>query len=179
MTALLLHGIAAGLVVALACGDSGKNSATAQKPEVRATRQARAPTDACTLLTQPEAEAILGKPIAPPAKQPSGACTYTAQAGSGEIMMHVLPMGFASKEEFHAFLVKDTEKMNARIKEGMKKMGATAPETLVEPVPEVGAAAYYADPSLLVLKGGQVLNIIAADRRQAVAVAAKALPRFE
>jgi hypothetical protein len=58
-------------------------------------------------------------------------------------------------------------------------MGATATETAVEPVPEAGAPAYYVDPSLLIFKDGRVLNVIAADRRQAVAVAAKALVRLE
>jgi hypothetical protein len=43
----------------------------------------------------------------------------------------------------------------------------------------VGESAYFVDPSLVVFKKGKVLNIIAADRKQAVAVAAKALPRFE
>ena len=56
---------------------------------------------------------------------------------------------------------------------------ATPKETAVEPVPEVGLPAYYVDPSLVILKNGQVLNIVAADRRQAVAVAAKALPRLQ
>jgi hypothetical protein len=88
-------------------------------------------------------------------------------------------LGFPSKEEFHAFVVKDTDEMNARMKEGLKNTGATVKETAVDPVPQVGDAAYYVDPSLLVLSHGRVLNITAADRRQAVAVAAKVLPRFE
>jgi hypothetical protein len=50
--------------------------------------------------------------------------------------------------------------------------------TTVDPVPEVGQPAYYVDPTLVVLKGGRVLSIVAADRKQATAVAAKAVPRF-
>ncbi len=179
MTTFLRHGIAAGLALALACGDSGKDTATAEAPESGARSRARAPIDACTLLTQAEAEAILGKPIAPPEKGSSSQCSYVAQTGRGDIMLHVLPLEFKSKEAFHAFLVKDTEAMNARMKKGFKNTGATPKETAVEPVPEVGSPAYYVDPTLVVLKGRRVLSILAADRRQAVAVAAKALPRFE
>jgi hypothetical protein len=177
MTTFLLHGMAAGLAVALACGDSGKDAATAQPPQSSAKRPARAPTDPCALLTQAEAEAILGKPIATPEGSASQ-CTYAAQTGSGDIMLHVFPMQFGSKEEFHAFLVKDTEAMNARLKKSFEKTGAAPKETVVEPVPEVGSPAYYVDPTLVVFKEGRVLGILAADRKQAVAVAAKALPRF-
>ena len=64
---------------------------------------------------------------------------------------------------------------------------AGAPSTAVSatgtvlpwPVPAVGDAAYFVDPTLIVLKQGRVLNIMAADRAQAVAVAGKVLPRFE
>jgi hypothetical protein len=36
--------------------------------------------------------------------------------GTGEIMIAVLPLGSKSKEAFHAFVVKDTEELNARMK---------------------------------------------------------------
>jgi hypothetical protein len=179
MTTFLLHSIAAGLAVALACGDSAKDTATAKAPESGARPAARAPVDPCSLLTQAEAEAILGKPIAAPEKGSSSQCSYVAQTGRGDIMLHVLPLEFESKEAFHGFLVKDTEALNARMKKGFKNTGVTPKETSVEPVPEVGSPAYYVDPTLLVLKGRRVLSILAADRPQAVAVAAKALPRFE
>jgi hypothetical protein len=158
MITILLHGVAAGLAVTLA-------------------RPVRAPIDPCGLLTQAEAEAILGKPIAAPEGSPNQ-CTYAAQTGSGDIMLHVLPLQFGSKEEFHAFVVKDTEAMNARLKKSFKNTGAAPPLAAVEPVPEVGSPAYYVDPTLVVFKEGRVLSILAADRKQAVAVAAKALPRF-
>jgi hypothetical protein len=177
MTTFLLHGMAAGLAVVLACGDSGKDVATAQPPQSSAKRAGRAPIDPCALLTQVEAEAILGKPVAAP-EGSSSQCTYAAQSGSGDIMLHVYPLQFRSKEEFHAFLVKDTDAMNARLKESFKDTGAAPKETAVEPVPEVGSPAYYVDPTLVVFKEGRVLGILAADRKQAVAVAAKAVPRF-
>jgi hypothetical protein len=179
MTTLLLHGIAAGLLAAFACGDSPREVAAARQSEGQPNQTQRAPIDICGLLTQAEAEAILGKPIEPPKKRGSGECHYETEPGNGDIMIAVLPLGFKSKEAFHAFLVKDTEAMNARIKKNLKGTGATPKETAVEPAPEVGLPAYYVDPSLVILKNGQVLNIVAADRRQAVAVAAKALPRFK
>lgn len=178
MKALMLYGAAAGLAVALACGDSGRDSAAAQAEETGASTQRRGPIDPCVLLTQGEADAILGKPTAPPEKGGGSQCTYAAQSGRGEIMLHVIPLEFKSKEEFHAFLVEDTEKMNARIKKGFEGTGATFKEVTVDPVPEVGSPAYYVDPTLVVFKDGRVLSILAEDRPQAVAVAAKALPRF-
>ena len=81
--------------------------------------------------------------------------------------------------EFHAFVVKDTESMNAQMKEAMKNTGTTVKETAVEPVSQVGDAAYYVDPSLIILSHGRVLNITASGKDQAVAVAGKVLPRFK
>ena len=91
------------------------------------------------------------------------------------LSFHVLPLTFGSAEEFQAFVVEDTEKMNARLK---KELGDAVKPTTVDPVQEVGESAYYVDPQLLVLKDGRVLGIVAADRTQATAVAAKAVPRF-
>jgi hypothetical protein len=170
MTAIQLYGTLTALAAVLACGDSGDGAAQAKRP-------ARAPVDLCALLTPAEAEAILGTPVAAPQKA-SSQCTYAAQSGRGDIMLHQIPMEFGSKEEFHAFLVEDTKSTNERIKKGFEGTGATAKETTVDPAPEVGSPAYYVDPSLVIFKEGRVLSIIAADRKQAVAVAAKAVPRF-
>lgn len=166
MTTSLSHAIAIELAITLTGGDP-----------TPATTQA----DLCALLTEAEAEAILGKPLAAPEAQPGGDCWYPEQAGAGgggEIILHVLPVRFDSKEKFHAFLVKETEQLNARLKKAMAGTGAEVTETTVEPAPEVAEPAYYVDPSLFVLKGEKVLAIFA-DRAQAVQVAAKALPRFK
>jgi len=92
-------------------------------------------------------------------------------------MLHVLPVRFDSKEKFHAFLVQEQKAADDGMRKAVEKAGGTFKETAVEPVPEVKAPAYYADPTLFVLEGGRVLAI-AASRPHAVAVAAKALPRF-
>ena len=132
----------------------------------------------CDLLTQAEAEAIVGQPLATPAPGRSGECHYATKDGMTDIIVHLMALEFGSKEEFHAFVVKDTERMNARIKKRMEKMGVTVKETAVEPVPEVPAPAYFVDPSLLILtRSGQVLNVTANGRAQSVAIAAKALAR--
>jgi hypothetical protein len=178
MTRLSIPAVAAGFLAMLACADSPKGSAQEQ-PRATADRKAYAPVDACTLLTQAEAEAITGKSIGAPTKGGSGECHYGEEGSSHEIIVYPMMLGFDSKEAFHAFVVKDTEEMNARMKEGLKGTGATVKETAVEPVSQVGDAAYYVEPSLVVLSQGRVLNIVAADRKQAVAVAAKVLPRFE
>jgi hypothetical protein len=136
--------------------------------------------DLCALLTEAEAEGIVGKPLAAPEPRPNGDCWYPEQVGAGaggEIMLHVFPQRFDSEEKFHAFLVKEVKAADESLKKAMEGTGATFKETAVEPVPEVKAPAYYADPTLFVLKNGQLLGI-AASRPHAVAVAAKALPRF-
>lgn len=136
--------------------------------------------DLCALLTEAEAEAIVAKPLAAPERQPGGDCWYPETAGAGgggEIMLHIYPYRFDSKEKFHAFLVQEVKAADESMKEAVAKVGGTFRETAIEPVPEVKAPAYYADPTLYVLKGGQVLGIVAS-RPQAVAVAAKALPRL-
>jgi hypothetical protein len=156
------YAVAAGLVLVLA-GASGVERAAAVQ------------ADMCALLTQEEAAAILGAPVAAPQKGPGNACTYAPQSGRGDdIMIHKLPLTFKSEQEFHAFLVEDTEKMNARLK---KDLGDAVKPSTVDPVPEVGTPAYYVNPTLVILKDGRVLSI-AAEREQAVAVAAKAVPRF-
>src|SRR4029453_8872433 len=79
----------------------------------------------CDLLTQAEAEAIIAQPIAAPAPGGSGECHYATRDGMADLIVYLMPLEFRSKEEFHAFIVEDTEKMNARMKKSMEKMGAT------------------------------------------------------
>jgi hypothetical protein len=172
MTPLLLDAIVAGLALAAIYGSSQQDSVAA--------RSAAAQGNLCALLTEAEAEAIVGKPLAAPELQPGGDCWYPETAGGGgggEIMLHVFPYRFDSREKFHAFLVKEVKAADDGMREAMEGTGATVKETAVEPVPEIEAPAYYADPTLFVLKGGKVLAI-AAVRPHAVAAAAKALPRF-
>lgn len=167
MTTKLRYTATAGLVLALAC--AAALQAGAQRPPAK-------PVDGCSLLTQEEAAGILGTAVTAPQKGSGSTCSYGTQSGMGDdIMIHMLPLTFGSEEEFHAFLVEDTEKMNARIK---KDLGDAVKPTTVDPVPEVGKSAYYVDPTLVILKDGRVLSIVAADRKQATAVAAKAVPRF-
>ena len=178
MSTFLIHSIAAGLLLGLACGDSAKEAARAQASAAGGRPKPFVQADACALLTKAEAEAILGQTIGPPTKGGSGECHYGEAGSSAEIVVYPMMLGLRSKEEFGAFVKQDTEAMNERMKEGLKGTGATVKETAVEPVPQVGDAAYYVDPSLVVLSQGRVLNITAAGREQAVAVAGKVLPRF-
>jgi hypothetical protein len=172
MTTLLLDALVAGLALAVISGSSRPDSVTAPS--------AAAQGDLCALLTEAEAETIVGKPLAAPERQPGGDCWYPERGGGGgggEIMLHVFPYRFDSKEKFHAFLVKEQKAADDGMRKAVEKAGGTFKETAVEPVPEIEAPAYYADPTLFVLKGGKVLAIAAA-RPHAVAAAAKALPRF-
>lgn len=138
-----------------------------------------APPDPCALLTKAEAEAILGKSIPAPSKGGSGECHYGDPGAAVEIVVYPMMLAFKSNEEFHAFVVQDTKELNERTKENLKGTGATVKEIAVEPVPQVGDAAYYVEPSLLVLRKGRVLSITAADKDQAVTVAGKVVPRLQ
>ncbi len=174
---MLIHGIGASLIVALACGDSPKNAAADNRQE-GVPVLAAAPPDYCILLTEAEAEAIVGKPLNAPQRQANGDCWYMKEGGDDfgdvELMLTVQPMQIRSKSEFTDMVMEQTEKMNAAMKKAGMKEGGFEPQ----PAQGVGDAAYYLDPSLLVLVGGRVLNIVA-PRSQAVLVAAKALGRLK
>lgn len=70
MTTLLLHAVAAGLLAV---------------PQV---------TNPCDLLTQAEAEAIMGQPIAAPTVGGSGECHYATKDGMTEIIVYPMQLGF-------------------------------------------------------------------------------------
>ena len=104
--------------------------------------------------------------------------TYGDPGGAVEIVVYPMMLAFKSNEESHAFVVQDTKELNERTKKGLKGT-APPPDIAVEPVPGVGDAAYYVEPSLLVLRKGRVLSITAADKDQAVTVAGKVVPRLQ
>ena len=167
MTAKLRYVATPALVLALAC--AAVLEAGAQGPAAK-------PVDLCGLLTAEEAAAILGAAVQAPQKPSSSVCGYRMQSATADdIMLQVLPVSFKSEKEFHAFLVEDTDNINRAMK---TRLGDAFVPTTVDPGPDVGESAYYVDPQLVVLKGGRVLGIIAPDRKQATAVAAKAVPRF-
>jgi hypothetical protein len=179
MPTLLIHSVAVGLMLALGCGDSKGTGATgdrAQTPAVNPATRTAAPANLCSLLTKEEAEAILAKKLEPPQRQKGGDCWYLREGGNDfgdvELILSVLPTSLRSEREFDQFIAEQVKDLN----ENMRKAGGT--ESTPQEVREVGAPAYYIDPSLFVFKEGRVLAI-AADRPKAVAIAAKALPRFK
>jgi hypothetical protein len=179
MTTLLIHSIAAGLTLALACGDSkpdstaiGQTESATPKPVARGAN----PPDLCSLLTEEEAEAILGKKLGPPQRQAGGDCWYLREGGNdlgdAELILSVLPVQMRSEGEFNDFVAEQVKTMN----EAMKQAGGK--EFTVQRVGEVGAPAYFVDLGLYVLQGTRIL-LIGTDRPKAIAIAAKALPRFK
>jgi hypothetical protein len=178
MSTFVLYSVAAGLAAALACGDSGKDAASAQQPAApRTPARAAGQSDLCALLTENEAAAILRKPMSPPQRQTNGDCWYMKQGGTDfgdvELILTVLPVQIGSRREFDDLVAEQVEQMN----ESLKKSGLKAVFE-AEAVQGVGGPAYYVDPSLFVLVKDRVLGI-AAPRPQAVEIAAKALPRFK
>jgi hypothetical protein len=168
-----IYGISKVLIVVLAYGRATNHAVADNRQEVVRPK----PPDYCTLLTEAEAEAITGKPLNAPQTQPNGDCWYMKDGGSdfGDVvlMLTVQSLLIRSKVQFTDMVMEQAEKMNAAMKKaGMKEGGFEA-----EPVQDVGDAAYYLDPGLLVLVGDRVLNIVA-PRSEAVLVAAKALGRL-
>ena len=151
---------------AVACGSSSDSDPADQPaipPPAAPTTEASARA-MCGLLTQAEAEAILGKSPAGPEPQSSGACSYS----SGEIMIATLPREFGSVKEFADFARAEVKRTNERAKMDVMSYQAVS----------LGDAAFYDGFSVHILRGGRVLTIVA-DKSRALAVAEKALPRWK
>lgn len=117
----------------------------------------------CGLLTQAEAEAILGKSPAAPEPQPNGSCSYS----SGEIVIAAVPKEFGSAKEFTDFAQEEVKRTNERAKMEVMNYQAVV----------LGDAAFYDGFSVHILRGRRVLTIVA-DKSRALAIAEKALPRW-
>ena len=145
-----------------ACGGSADQAPADQPatppPAAGATGQAM-----CGLLTQAEAEAILGKAPAAPEPQSNGNCSYS----SGEIMIATLPREFGSASEFINFAQSEVKRTNERAKMEMMSYEVFA----------LGDAAFYDGFSVHIWRGRRVLTIVA-DKSRALAIAEKALPRW-
>ena len=152
-------------------------AAAAAWPASSVAQRAPAPTDICALLSEAEAGAILGKPLATPQRQANGDCWYLKEGGTDfgdvELILSILPLRMDSPSDFDGMIEDDVRRMNKSLEKSGLKPGFAA-----ERVEGIGEAAYYVDPSLLVLIGGRVLGV-AAGKSQAMAVAAKVLPRLK
>src|SRR5688500_19172958 len=89
------------LLLAAACGSSSEQAPADQPgtPAPTACPTASRAESMCALLTQAEAEAILGKLPAAPEPQPNVSCSYS----SGDNMVAALPKEFSSVKEFTEF----------------------------------------------------------------------------
>jgi hypothetical protein len=133
MSTWLIHSVAAGLTLALAV----------------------LPPDVCSLLTEEEAEAILGTKLGPPQPQSNGDCWYLREGGAGiaavELILSVLPVQMRSEAEFDQFITEQMKSINEQMeKEGMKEFSLQRVEGVGAPgvFPRSGAvcAAGFADP---------------------------------
>src|SRR5687768_5165447 len=131
MTTLLIHSVAAGLVLALACGDAKGTADTLGRAKPASTNPAgtATPADLCSLLTEAEAEAILGKKLEPPQRQKGGDCWYLREGGNDfgdvELILSVLPTHLRSESEFDKFIAEQVKDLN----ENMRKAGGTESTT--------------------------------------------------
>ncbi|MEO8193741.1 MAG: hypothetical protein ABI681_07810 [Gemmatimonadales bacterium] len=156
-----MRGITAGLVVLMACDKPAADSSPAvAESSAQATPVARAAAvDLCSLVTEAEAEGILGKSLAAPQKQRGGDCWYMKEGGSDfgdvEFILSFISAYPRSEAEFHSFVAEQVKDMN----ESMKKAGVGMAQYTAEPARDVGAPAYFIDPGLYVLKGNRILAV--------------------
>ena len=175
MTTVPVHRVAAGLTLVLACGDSTDGAQIESGAQANRTElNAALPPNPCTLLTEEEAEATLGKELEPPQRRSD--CWYLRKAGKDfsdvELVLGFVPRRLRTEGELDRFMAEQVKDLN----ENMRKAGGKA--FTLQRVGEVGAPAYFLDVGLYVFKGEKVL-MISADYPDAVAIAAKALPRLE
>ncbi len=178
-----LKRIAVGLVLVTACDKAANESAPvasgASAPAATATpvRRGSPPVDLCSLVTEAEAEAILGKSLAPPQKQRGGDCWYLREGGSDfgdvEFILSFIAAYPRSEKEFDEFVAEQVSQINAN----MKKSGVGMVQFTAEPARDVGAPAYFIDPGLYVLKGNRILGV-GLGGEKGVAIAKAALPRI-
>ena len=178
MPTLLTHSVAAGLMLALGCGDSrgtGAPGDRAEAPTASPATRTATPFDLCSLLTEEEAEAILAKKLEPPQRQKGGDCWYLREGGNDfgdvEPILSVLPTYLRSETEFDKPIAEQVKDLN----ENMRKAGGT--ESTTEKVEESAPPPTTSILAFSSSKKGALA--IAADRPKAVAIAAKALPRFK
>jgi hypothetical protein len=175
-----LTSIAIALIVASGCDKPASEATPAASVESTpaAPRRAVAQVDLCSLVTKAEAEAILGKSLAEPQKQPGGDCWYMREGGtdfgSVEFILSIIRgQRIESTRDFDAFVADQVKDMN----ESMKKSGVGAVSFTAEPAAGVGAPAYFIDPGLYVLKGNNILAV-GLGGPKGVAIAKTALPRM-
>ena len=182
MPRLRLLAVAAAFAGIAGCDKASSETAAAAAPASQSAApatpvsQRAAPIDLCGLVTEAEAESILGKQLAAPQKQRNGDCWYLREGGTDfgdvEFILSIVHAPVTSPAEFTAFVTDQVNKMNGRV----KKSGLPAVFE-VEPAPGVGAPAYFIDPGLYVLKGSRILAV-ALGGEKGVAVAKIALARM-
>jgi hypothetical protein len=175
-----LKRIVVGLVLVMACDKGGSEStpaATSESAPAASARRATPPVDLCSLVTEAEAESIVGKSLAPPQKQSGGDCWYLREGGSDfgdvEFILSFISAYPRSEKEFDELVREQVKDMN----ESMKKAGAAAVQFTAEPARDVGAPAYFIDPGLYVLKGNRILAV-GLGGEKGVAIAKTALARM-
>jgi len=172
--------LAAGIVMIMGCDKAASESAPVSGADATPSapvRRGSPPVDLCSLVTEAEAEAILGKSLGAPQKQPGGDCWYLREGGTDfgavEFMLSILPVNMQSTRAFDAFIADQVKDIN----ENLKKSGVGFAAFTAEPARDVGAPAYFIDPGLYVLKGNRVLAV-GLGGSQGVAIAKTALARM-
>jgi hypothetical protein len=138
--------------------------AAGDRPTGRAAR-ASAQIKSCDLLSETEAEALLGVALKTPQPAPGGGnrCMYEPEQPGGTGMILSIEGYFSSPDEFHDQLRKSAEDFDMK----------------TEPVEGLGDAALWAEDALWVLKDRRAFVVGSVkDLPTARAVAEKVLPRI-
>jgi len=191
-----LKRIAVAVLLVMACDDGGSQStpATAASDPAAPARRAMPPVDLCSLVTEAEAESIVGKSLAPPQKavwesapaQGGEDCWYLREGGSDlgdvEFLLSFLAANPQSVKEFDDFVAEQVRTRNTPRTRNMKKRRLQTMPFTAEPARGVGAPAYFMDPGLYVLTGNRILVIALSGEQiggeQGIAIARTALARI-
>src|SRR5688572_5792073 len=175
-----LRTLTAGVALIMGCDKAASETAPAEVAGAAPAAPARRgspPVDLCSLVTEAEAESILGKSLAPPQKQSGGDCWYLREGGSDfgdvEFMLSFISAYPRSEKGFDEIVAEQVRNMN----ENMKKGGVGAVQFTAEPARGVGAPAYFIDPGLYVFTGNRILAV-ALGGEKGIAIAKTAMGRI-
>jgi hypothetical protein len=170
---IVTRSVCAVIIVCTACGGDDqleKDLAAASDLAASGPAASVSDVDPCSLVTESEAEQVVGRDLVAPARQ-GRSCQYLSSSGAPEVIIAFVPATLRNRSEFDRFMRDQVDEVNERLAaQGVGEMTLDVVNGLPEP-------AYHA-LALYVYRGGKVLSIAAGDKDREVAIAALALPRW-
>ena len=173
MGSIVTRSVCAAIIVCTACGGDDqlkKDLAAASDLAASGPAASVSDVDPCSLLTESEAEQIIGRELVAPARR-GGSCQYMSNSGAPEVNIAFVPATLRNRSEFDRFMRDQVSEVNERLAgKGVGEMTLDVVNGLPEPAYHAGA--------LFIYRGGKVLSISAGDKDREMAIAGLALPRW-